>query len=142
MYLTYRPLTPFFMGLHMSIDGWRSGRDKDGWRLREEEVNASRDSNHEINTEEPPALGNLHPPGRVKAVPILLADLEVLRKLTRAEDPPLRRVLSQIKVKIMYCYADASGSGLGCSFIFDNDSDMNKYNGVRPFKKQPLTTES
>jgi hypothetical protein len=41
---TYRPLTPFLMGLHMSIDGWRSGRDEEGWRLREAEVNASRDS--------------------------------------------------------------------------------------------------
>jgi hypothetical protein len=32
---TYRPLTPFIMGLHMSIDGWRPGRGDEGWRLRE-----------------------------------------------------------------------------------------------------------
>jgi hypothetical protein len=24
---TYKPLTPFLMGLHMTIDGWRPGRD-------------------------------------------------------------------------------------------------------------------
>jgi hypothetical protein len=34
---TYKPLTPFPMGLHMTIDGWRPGRDEDGWRLRETE---------------------------------------------------------------------------------------------------------
>jgi hypothetical protein len=27
---TYKPLTPFLMGLHMSIDGWRPGRDDEG----------------------------------------------------------------------------------------------------------------
>jgi hypothetical protein len=31
---TYKPLTPFLMGLHMTIDGWRPGRDEEGWRLR------------------------------------------------------------------------------------------------------------
>jgi hypothetical protein len=41
---TYRPLTLFLMGLHMSIDGWRSEKDEEGWRLREAEVKASRDS--------------------------------------------------------------------------------------------------
>jgi hypothetical protein len=25
---TYKPLTPFLMGLHMTIDGWRPGRDE------------------------------------------------------------------------------------------------------------------
>jgi hypothetical protein len=44
---TYCPLTTLFMGLHMSIDGWRSGRDEEGWRLREAEVNVSLDSEDE-----------------------------------------------------------------------------------------------
>jgi hypothetical protein len=73
--LNYRPLTPFLMGLHMSIDGWRSGRDKEGWRLREAEVNASRGSEDESESEEQLARRTLQPPGIVKAVPRLMADL-------------------------------------------------------------------
>jgi hypothetical protein len=38
---TYKSLTPFLMGLHMSIDGWRPGRDEEGWRLRQTEVEVS-----------------------------------------------------------------------------------------------------
>jgi hypothetical protein len=36
--LAYRPLTPFLMGLYICKDGWRSGRDEEGWRLSEAEV--------------------------------------------------------------------------------------------------------
>jgi hypothetical protein len=40
---TYKPLTPFLMGLHMTIDGWRPGRDEEGRRLREAERASSRE---------------------------------------------------------------------------------------------------
>jgi hypothetical protein len=66
---TYRPMTHFLMGLHINIYGWRSGRDEEGRRLREAEVNASRDSEDESESNEPPARRTLQPPGRVKAVP-------------------------------------------------------------------------
>jgi hypothetical protein len=42
-----------------------------------------------MDSEEPPALAPLQPPGRVKAVPILLPDLEVMIMLAAAEDFPL-----------------------------------------------------
>jgi hypothetical protein len=115
---TYRSLTPFLMGTHMSIDGWRTGRDEEGWRLREAEVNASRDSEDEGDPEEPPGLVNLQPPGRVKTVPRLMADLEVLWMLISAEDPPLHRVRAQSKVNILYCYRYASGTGFGWCIDF------------------------
>jgi hypothetical protein len=35
---TYTYLTPFLMGLHMSIYGWRPGRCDEGWRLRQAEL--------------------------------------------------------------------------------------------------------
>jgi hypothetical protein len=89
---TYHPLTPFIMGLNMSIYGWRSGRGDEGWILREDEVVDSREPEDERDSEKPPALVPLQPPRRVKAVPRLLADLEVMRMLTAVEDPPLRRV--------------------------------------------------
>jgi hypothetical protein len=81
-------------------------------------VNASRVSKDEGDPEEPTALGNLQPPGRVKAVARLLVDIEVLWMLTAAEDPPLRRMRAQSKVKIIYCYGDDSGSGFGWCIDF------------------------
>jgi hypothetical protein len=38
----YTLLTYFLMGLFMSIDGWKLGREKEGWSLRQAEVDASR----------------------------------------------------------------------------------------------------
>jgi hypothetical protein len=56
---TYKPLTTFLMGLHMTIYGWRPGRDEEGWRLREAERAASQESDEEGDSEEPPPLGPL-----------------------------------------------------------------------------------
>jgi hypothetical protein len=110
---TYKPITHFIMGLHMTIDGWRPGRDEEGWILREAERAASRESDEEGGSEEPPPLGPLQPPGLVKAATILLPDLEVMFMLTEAEDPPLRKVRAKSKINTLYCCGDASGSGLG-----------------------------
>jgi hypothetical protein len=54
----------------------------------------------------------------VKDVPRLVADIEVMRILTAAEDPPLRRVRAQSNVNIIYCYGDDSGSGFGWCIDF------------------------
>jgi hypothetical protein len=48
---TYKPLTPFLMGIHMSIEGWRPGRYDEDWRLRQTQVEASRDSDEEGDDE-------------------------------------------------------------------------------------------
>jgi hypothetical protein len=110
---TYKPLTMFLMGLHMTIDGWRPGRDEEGWIIREAEREDSRESDEEGDTEEPPPLGPIQPPDLAKAVTRLLPDLEVMLILTEAEDPPLRRVRAKSKINILYCYGDATGSGFG-----------------------------
>jgi hypothetical protein len=89
---TYKLSTPFLMGLHMLIDGWRPGRDDEGWRLRQAEVEASRDSDEEGDDEGLTHLGKTLPPCQVKYVPRLLSYLKVMMELTAAEDPPLRRV--------------------------------------------------
>jgi hypothetical protein len=115
---TYRPLTPFLAGLHMLIDGWRPGRDDEGWRLRKAEVEASRDSEEESDEEGLKPSGTNLPPGQVKALPRSLPDLKVMMELTAAEDPPLRRVRARSKVNILYCYGDASRSGFGWCIDF------------------------
>jgi hypothetical protein len=60
---TYKPLTHLIMGLHMSIDVWRPGRDEEGWRLGEAEMDTIRESDKESGVEAPPVLGALQPQG-------------------------------------------------------------------------------
>jgi hypothetical protein len=117
---TYKPLTPFIMGLHMLIYGWRPGRDEEGWRLIHAEVEASRDSNEDGDDEGIAPLGTAQPLVQVKPVPRLLPDLKVMMELTAAEDPPLRRLQAKSKVNIIYFYGDASGSGFGWCIDFSD----------------------
>jgi hypothetical protein len=44
---TYKPLAPFLFGLHLTINSWRPGRDEEGWRLWQSEVEASLESDNE-----------------------------------------------------------------------------------------------
>jgi hypothetical protein len=41
---SYKPMSPFLLGFHLTIDSWRPGRDEEGWRLRHAEVEASLES--------------------------------------------------------------------------------------------------
>jgi hypothetical protein len=51
------------MGLHMSIDGWMPGIYEEGWRLIHVEVEASRDSDEDVEDEGITPLGTALPPG-------------------------------------------------------------------------------
>jgi hypothetical protein len=89
---TYKPLTPFLMGLHKSIYRWIPGRHEEGWGLRQAEVEARRDSDEDSDDEELTPLGKDLPPVQVKAAHRLLPDFKVMMELTETEDRPLRRV--------------------------------------------------
>ena len=36
--MTYPIMQPYMMGLHLTIDGWRPGREVDGWRMLEKTI--------------------------------------------------------------------------------------------------------
>jgi hypothetical protein len=40
---TYPPMTPFLLGLHQTIDGWRSYLDEDVWKMQHAEIMAAKD---------------------------------------------------------------------------------------------------
>jgi hypothetical protein len=81
---TYTSLTSYLIGLHMTIDSWRSGRDAEGWRMplvswrnldkaEEEDWGGAEDT---TPTEAPNC---------VKAVPRLSHDMSVLLRLMGSE---------------------------------------------------------
>jgi hypothetical protein len=40
----YISLAPYLIGIHMTIDGWRAGRDSEGWRNQKVMVKAGEDN--------------------------------------------------------------------------------------------------
>jgi hypothetical protein len=107
---TYMPMAPFLLRFHLNIDSWRPGRDKEGWRLRQMEVEARLESDDESNIEEGNGSEDVSPPRLVLAVTRLRDSLKVLMQLTEAEALSLRRVRASRKANILHGFGDASGS--------------------------------
>jgi hypothetical protein len=132
---TYKPMAPFILGFHLTIDSWRPGRDEEGWRLRQAEVEANLESDDESDTEEAHGGEERAPPRLVLSVPRLRDDLNVLIKVTEVEAPPLRRVRASRKVNILYGFGDASGSGLAGAWTSERGCDTNLEYSATKFRK-------
>ena len=76
----------YLNGVHQTLDSWRKGRNKDGWRLSHKEMLAcSRKLGYETG------LSNEDVPVRVKPMDRLESDMFVLQTLL--EGPTPRQVL-------------------------------------------------
>lgn len=111
---TYPSMVPYLKGLHLTIDGWRGGRDSDGWRQTDAQIRAHRDeAGDECFPETAPQW--VHP------VPRLIDDLYCLLALTESPSAPRRRIRSNHIVRVEYGLADASGKGFGSLLSFDGE---------------------
>jgi hypothetical protein len=52
LYRTYPPMTPFLLGLHQTIDGWRSFRHEVGWKMQQAEIMAEKGDEDVADVEE------------------------------------------------------------------------------------------
>jgi hypothetical protein len=111
-------MAPFILVFHLTINSSRPGRDEEGWRLRQAEVEASLESDDEIEIEEGQGGEDVALPRLVLAVSSLRDDLKVLIHPTEAEAPPLRRVRASREANILYGFGDASESYFGWSIDF------------------------
>ena len=127
---TYDWMPPYLKGLHNTIDGWRPGRDGDGFKAPygvrkkrpfiiwewEEEVWL------EITEEEYAELGGegVAPPAKVRPVPRLRRDVEALMKLMDTPTPALTLARPTGSVQGYYLMGDASGKGFG-SALWDSE---------------------
>jgi len=97
----FTDIVPYLKGLHLTIDGWRDGRDDEGWRLTDgvgEKVELPPDE---------------RAPGEVRAVPCFMDDLMALEELTGAEEPPRIPVRPTQLAAVVFAFGDASGAGFG-----------------------------
>ena len=113
---TYKDMTPYLQGFHLTLDSWRSGRDAEGWRV------------HNSFLSEMAATGkymllgadNDNAPVRVKAVSRFVRDLDALLSLTESLTPPLRTVRVSKVLYAFYGFGDASGKGFGSTIETDD----------------------
>jgi hypothetical protein len=80
---TYPTMKPYLIGLHMTIDGWRSNRDAKGWRLSNsvsDSVMVKEEDGNWISV-----TPDMEVPVLVKEVPRSASDLEALAKLCGAK---------------------------------------------------------
>jgi hypothetical protein len=129
---TYSGMTPYIIGFHLTIDGWRENRAPSGWRKKEgpkqKESNSKGDGGvREEMLRMEAALGetegslglsptNVDPPKYVQAVPRFLPDLKALRALMEGDKPPLKRARCSKMATAVYSFVDASGRGFGSTF--------------------------
>jgi hypothetical protein len=68
--ITYKSLDPFLLGLHLTIGSWRTGRNEEGWRLRQAEAEARLEYDEESEREYWKGADQQAPPVLVGTVPI------------------------------------------------------------------------
>jgi hypothetical protein len=113
---TYIGMAPYLIGLHMTIDSWRAGRDSEGWREQSKVLVKVGDAAEWTGIDVEPVQ-----PTWVKAVPRLIDDIEALLELTKGKSPPLRRVRCSKHACAYYGFGDASGCGFGATLQFGED---------------------
>jgi hypothetical protein len=135
---TYSGMTPYIIGFHLTIDGWRENRLESGWRKKDPLKDQTSDvawgdggKGEEMlameqalgRSREDMGLGSTQAeeaPQFVKAAPRFLPDLMALRALMSCEKPPLKRARCS-KVATATCsFVDASGRGFGSTFQIGN----------------------
>ena len=105
---TYKTITPFLKGIHLSIDGWRDNRDEDGWKIATRHMKDKGGSGKSQNS-----LDVYKYPDTVTPVKRLINDVKALKELTKMDKPPVVIKQSNKIFVVKYGFGDASGGGFG-----------------------------
>jgi hypothetical protein len=104
---TYPSLMPFLKGIHLTLDGWRPGRDDDGWPLQGQLA-----CHLDVDPTITPTA-----PATVTAIPRLAGDLQALSQLMASDTPPERIIRSSSVMVALYGFGDDSGAGFGSTIL-------------------------
>jgi hypothetical protein len=119
---TYPGLVPFLKGVHHTLESWRKGRNKDGWKYSRDEwrMFLGEVAENKVGFEQ--ALqsyleeDDTDAPARVKGVNRLKRDLTSLQHIMKSSTPPLRLIRGKQLSYVLYGFGDASGAGFGSSW--------------------------
>ena len=132
---TFPAIFPYLRGIYNTLNGWRKGRDHDGWKLTccewdlllamEEEMEGE-EVELELPTSNAPSVApSIDPketraPTKVQPVPRLSRALSALQRLFCEEEPLNRFVRGQLIHAVKYAFGDASKAGFGLSWVSGN----------------------
>ena len=100
---TYPTMTPYIKGIHKILDGWRYGRDEDGWRLSLSEMKAVKELQQDLNYIYPSEA-----PKTVLPSSRLEEDIRCLEKLFEGDHPVVRHVRTKLVMLAYYGFGHAS----------------------------------
>mmetsp|Transcript_20683 Transcript_20683/g.30301 ORF Transcript_20683/g.30301 Transcript_20683/m.30301 type:complete len:1268 (-) Transcript_20683:9637-13440(-) len=116
--MAYPLIFPFLKGLYLTMNSWREGRLKDGWKMsracfaafqrsmrREESISGA-----SASESDPQA------PLEVTAAALMFEHVTTLGQLFGAETPSLRLIRGASRLEVCYFFGDASGDGFGASW--------------------------
>ena len=111
-------MPPYLKGLHLTLDGWRPGRDADGYRPRKGTGKPvfwewEAESWVDVDANELKAMETMEAPERVKAAPRLHFDIGALLELTKGDAPAEQRCRVSGTFCVNYVLGDASGKAFG-----------------------------
>jgi hypothetical protein len=109
---SYPAMKPYLKGFHLTLHGWRPGRDEFGWK----NLLAQDDPDPDYFDVDYAPTSDSTEPVLVRPVPRLLQDVRALDTLTSSTTPPLRLVRPNKVNSVRYGFGDASGSGFGSTF--------------------------
>jgi len=139
---TYRWLTPYLKGLHLTLDAWRSDRDEEGWRKSKPKrakqpwpewlmTKLAEDETDEEASEE-----DVDAPAMVKPVPRFKDDVIAMKGLTQGSEPALQKCRVQNTLVAFYLLGDASGLGFGSGFVDNLGIWYESANWADPLKEE------
>jgi hypothetical protein len=111
---TYPAMVPYLKGIHLTLDGWRKGRDFEGWKALSRADRKAQEAGEDYG-----ANAGANPPVQVSGKPRLYSDLEALTALFLPTSPPLRRIRSNAIIEVYYGFGDASQDGFGFNIQVD-----------------------
>ena len=123
---TYPMMVPFMKGIHHTLESWRGGRNKDGWKFSTSDWKEMAEELYGTGKLDWKDFKNQTVEGATSAAPAtvvgverLVRDLESLNQLMKSEKPPLRLVRGNRLGHAIYGFGDASGTGFGSSWEVD-----------------------
>jgi len=128
---TYKWMVPYLKGIHLTIDGWREGRDCEGFKKKKgpkprgkPNVRWEWEGERWIDLDEDHLVGAMmdspEAPDQVAGVPRLPSDIRALQRLLRGNEPARSRARAKDTLTVTYLMGDASGRGFG-SAIWGTD---------------------
>jgi hypothetical protein len=120
--MTFEFMVPFLKGFYLTLNGWRLGRYKDGWKMKNQDwiafLRAKVDSGEMTEEEISRMLDDQEDSpssGTVVAVERLYGDVTALLTLMRSDLPAEIDLRVSRVLFVLYGFADASGTGFGSS---------------------------